>query len=161
VGGIALAGLLAGLAPAAAQIAPQTGAGAGALAEAQSAARAGAATAARIAADARSADRAGSGALELWLHDSTLEEQADGQLWLVLRYLAPALEGGALGYGDVAAEMDALCEADGLAALAASGPVDQILIVLMDRPVPRGTADPEATMYISAYRAEAGRCLWQ
>jgi hypothetical protein len=34
------------------------------------------------------------------------------------------------------------------------------VIALMDRPVPFGTPDPDATIYISAYRIEEGRCLW-
>ncbi len=100
-------------------------------------------------------------------HDMMLERQVDGQVWLVLRYIAPriARAGGDLGYEEVSADLDALCDGPGLAAAGAAGrsgsPPDQIVVTLMDRPVPWGATDPDATVFIGAYRPGPERCAWQ
>ncbi|MEL6206157.1 MAG: DUF6497 family protein [Pseudomonadota bacterium] len=99
--------------------------------------------------------------------DMTLEVQTDGQLWLVLRYLSPriARDAGDLGYDAVAPDLDALCDGPGLAAAAASAvaghPPDQIVVALLDRPLPRGMSDPDATQFIGAYLPGEGGCAWQ
>lgn len=96
--------------------------------------------------------------------DMALERQGDGQLWLVLRYLAPriARAGGDLGYDAVAADLDALCEGPARQASEAAGAApDQVVIVLMDRTVPRGVPDPEATLFISAYEVTPEGCRWR
>lgn len=106
-------------------------------------------------------------AQEIVPYDMVLEGQPDGQVWLVLRYLAPriAREGGDLDYAAVAPDLDALCEGPGreAAALAAGQgeSVDQVVVVLMDRAVVRGEADPAATTFMSAYRLGPGGCVWQ
>lgn len=93
--------------------------------------------------------------------DRGYEVTPDGTFQVVLRYLAPALAGGAIPYEAVVADLDALCAAEGIAAAEAAGRVvDEIVIVLMDRPVPRGQPDPEATQYIAAYEAADGVCEW-
>jgi hypothetical protein len=98
--------------------------------------------------------------------DMVLERQGDGQAWLVIRYLAPriARETGDLGYDDVIADLDALCAGPGLVAAAQAaktGPApDQIVVTLLDRPVPRGATDPEATLFIEAYRFGPEGCTW-
>lgn len=92
-------------------------------------------------------------------HDMLLERQPGGEAWLVLRFLAPAIAGGAIGYADLAADLDELCATEGLAAVEAAGQqIAQVVIVLMDRPVPRGEPDPTATQYIGAYVIEDGKC---
>jgi hypothetical protein len=93
--------------------------------------------------------------------DAAHEVTPDGTSQVVLRYLAPAIAGGAVPYEAVMADLDALCAAEGIAAAAAAGvPIDEIVIVLMDRPVPRGQPDPEATQYIAAYAPVDGVCEW-
>lgn len=96
------------------------------------------------------------------LFDQAVEVQVDGSHWLVLRFLAPriAREGGDLEYEDVIGDLDALCADLGLATAVTVGPVEQIVIVLLDRPVARGVLDPEATQYISAYRPTPTGCEW-
>jgi hypothetical protein len=100
-------------------------------------------------------------------HDMTFERQADGELWLVLRYIAPriAREGGDLDYDDIAADLDALCAAAAPHVAVWSGGrdavPDQIMVSLMDRPVPRGVADPDARIFIAAYGLEADGCVWR
>ena len=94
-------------------------------------------------------------------HDRLLETLPSGDSALVLRYIDPAIAG--LRYDDVADTLDALCARDGLPAWAAADPrPGEIVIVLMDRPVPRGQPDPEATQSISAYlpEDEGARCAW-
>ena len=95
--------------------------------------------------------------------DRFVERQAHGEVWLTLRYLAPAIgaEAGDLGYEDVTADIDYLCDAHGLAAADEAGGVDQVLITLMDRRVERGVFDPAATVFIGAYLPQEGGCLWQ
>jgi hypothetical protein len=95
-------------------------------------------------------------------YDVLVERQPGGESWLVLRYLVPEIAGGAIGYGDVAADLDHLCTTDGLAGAEASGQeIAQIVIVLMDRPVPRGEPAPQATQYIGAYLIDDGECQWE
>lgn len=95
--------------------------------------------------------------------DAHVELQDDGARWLILRYLAPriAREGGDLGYDDVSPDLDLLCERDGLPASEAAGAIDQVVIVLLDRPVSRGAPDPAATQFISAYLPAPEGCEWQ
>ncbi|MEL6521411.1 MAG: DUF6497 family protein [Pseudomonadota bacterium] len=99
------------------------------------------------------------------LVESLLENQGEtNETWLVLRYLAPriARDGGDLTYDQVAPDLDQLCNTDGLEALRlTSADVAQIVVVLMDRDVPRGTPDPAATMFISAYLPDEKGCIWQ
>ncbi|MEE4117794.1 MAG: DUF6497 family protein [Paracoccaceae bacterium] len=100
--------------------------------------------------------------------DMVLERQGDGSRVLVLRYLAPRIAGGGraaedgLAYVDVVGDLDALCDGPGLAAAAAMGAApDEIVVALVDRPLPRGATDPDATLFIGAYRPASGGCEWQ
>jgi hypothetical protein len=79
------------------------------------------------------------------------------------RFLAPAIAaGGGIGFDTAAADMQALCDGYALPRLAVTGPMPaQVVIVLMDRPVPFGEAAPEATQFFEAYRIEAGACVWE
>lgn len=100
------------------------------------------------------------------LHDSMLEVQAaNNEIWLVLRYVAPAIQkeaNNALTYADVAKDMDELCLYDGIEAWSRTeADVAQIMIVLMDQPVGRGIPNPEVTQFISAYLPTDAGCIWQ
>ena len=90
--------------------------------------------------------------------DRAVERQPDGLRWLVLRYLVPDL--AARGFDAAAPDLDRLCAAQGLPAAVEEG-VGHVLIVLMDRPVPRGQPDPAATQFIGAYTIDGGECLWE
>jgi len=83
---------------------------------------------------------------------------------LVLRALAPEIdrETGSLDFAGAVDDLDALCSGTALPLARASGTEPaQIVVVLMDRPVPRGQAMPEATQLIGVYRIEDDRCIWE
>ena len=89
------------------------------------------------------------------------EEQPGGETWLVLRYLAPSIEGGAVAYEDVVEDLQALCDSEGirLADDPAKG-ITQIVVVLLDQPVKRGEVATQATQYIGAYLPTEEGCSW-
>lgn len=95
-------------------------------------------------------------------HDTLREALPSGAAAIVLRYILPDLPG--MGYEGAAPKMDALCVRDGLPAWQAMPEPrpQEIVIVLMDRAIPRGRPSPEATQFISAYRPNAAEdaCLW-
>ena len=95
--------------------------------------------------------------------DRIVETQAGGETWLTLRFVSPQIgtDEGELGYEQVAGDIDALCNLEGVKAAAETGQVDQLMITLMDRKVQRGVHDPEATMFIGAYQLTDGGCVWQ
>lgn len=101
--------------------------------------------------------------LSVDLLDRIVETQSSGEIWLTLRYVTPQIgtDAGEFGYDAVSADIDRLCDTDGLAAAAELGGADQVVITLMDRAVERGVHDPEATMYIGAYLPTEGGCVWQ
>ncbi|PRY25055.1 hypothetical protein CLV78_102232 [Aliiruegeria haliotis] len=101
--------------------------------------------------------------LEASFHDLIVEQQSDGQTWLTLRFVSPRIgpEDGELGYEEVAGDLDRLCDLHGMTAVEESGGADQVYITLMDRVIERGVYDPEATMYIGAYKPTADGCVWQ
>ncbi len=99
--------------------------------------------------------------LEVTPLDVLTEDQPGGETWLVLRYIAPAIADGAIAYEDVVDDLDTLCVTDGLPDVEASAAgIDQITVVLLDRPVERGVPDEEATQYIGAYLPGDGECIW-
>jgi len=86
------------------------------------------------------------------------------ETWLVLRFLAPGIARakGKIKVVDAAPDMDALCKDVGLPLVRLTGGgVDQVLVVLMDQPVPRGTRRPDVTKFMSAYRVVKGTCEWE
>ena len=83
---------------------------------------------------------------------------------LRFRFLAPAIAraGGTVDAEAAFADMQALCDGYALPRVATTGPQpEQIVITLMDRPVPFGAAMPEATQFFEAFRPEGGACVWE
>ena len=64
------------------------------------------------------------------------------------------------GFDVAQADMDYLCATHG-AALAglAHAKAQEIVVNLSDRPVPRGTTNPEAVQFFAVYQFEDGRCI--
>ncbi|SDZ52792.1 hypothetical protein SAMN05444004_11938 [Jannaschia faecimaris] len=79
----------------------------------------------------------------------------------ILRFIAPGIarEVGTVDVDAAFADLDWLCatHAVPIASLPASHG-DTVVITLMDRPVPRGETDPEATQYFGIYTIENGEC---
>lgn len=96
-------------------------------------------------------------------NDILWEEDGAGRN-LVLRFIVPeiARDGQALGYSDVSADMDRICNqiAPDLI-LNTESKIDQILVVFSDQPVPRGQPVPEATQFIAVYSLQDDRCIWE
>lgn len=95
-------------------------------------------------------------------HDVLHETLPSGDTGLVLRYVLPDLTAGQ--YDAVLPLLDTLCARDGLLAWVTTEPrPDEIVVIAMDRAIPRGQAMPEAVQYISAYVADAEgtTCIWQ
>lgn len=91
--------------------------------------------------------------------------EANGpQTNLVVRMVAPQIsrDGGRLDYDAVSGAMDRVCAVVGVPSiLNTESQIDRILVIFMDRPVPRGEANPEATQYINIYSVENQRCIWE
>ncbi|WP_424944204.1 DUF6497 family protein [Aliiroseovarius crassostreae] len=81
------------------------------------------------------------------------------------RFLAPAISRDMthVSFVQAADDMEALCQDYVLPwiEVAAGKLPDQIIIVLSDRAVEFGVADPDATQYFEAYRPEDGACFWE
>ncbi|WP_289069386.1 DUF6497 family protein [uncultured Aliiroseovarius sp.] len=81
------------------------------------------------------------------------------------RFLAPriARDKGDVAFMQAEDDMAALCQDYALPLLTTMGAdlPTQIIIVLSDRVVEFGVADPEATQFFEAYRPEDGHCIWE
>lgn len=94
--------------------------------------------------------------------DAAVEVQLDGAVWLILRYLAPDLAGGAVSYSATAPDLALLCRTEGLARVADLGvDVASVVVILLDRPVVRGEPAPDATQYIGAFTIDGEECRWE
>ncbi|NDK33566.1 DUF6497 family protein [Rhodovulum sulfidophilum] len=96
--------------------------------------------------------------------DTITGEPGPAGLTVRFRFLAPdiAQDEGSMPATLAQGDMDYLCAEFALPRLAGTGPEPaQVIITLMDRPVPFGQSDPEATQFFEAYRPEAGRCIWE
>jgi len=93
-----------------------------------------------------------------------LIDDSQGETWVRFRFVAPRIgeENGEVSYEKAAPDMDHLCQNLALPYLSeyALDPA-RVVISLSDRPVPFGTANPQATQYFEAYRPENTSCIWE
>ena len=123
----------------------------------------------RLAAPVQAADRLAvpSGQLVLpyeALWEDHLTEGSAGEVWLILRFLMPGIakSKGKVSFGDAAPDIDFLCDNVGLPLVEMTGGgVDQIIVTLMDVPIPRGQTDARVTQFMNAYRVDQGVCIWE
>jgi hypothetical protein len=96
-------------------------------------------------------------AVVLW---QVLWERVDGVgTQAILRFIAPGIAGGAVDFETAQADMDWLCATHGVPlAELRYAQSDVVVVTLMDRAVPRGRTDPDATQLFATYRIEAGTC---
>lgn len=99
-------------------------------------------------------------------HSLTLQEvlvdQATEQSVLRLRYVMPAIAEKSLGYNDLLADFEHLCETQAVPeALAQPTPIQQIVISLSDQETEFGVSNPDATQYFEAFNLETDICIWE
>ena len=98
-------------------------------------------------------------ALALW--EVLWERVEGGTTQAVLRFIAPdvARDGGTVDAAAAMADILSLCESHALPlARLPYGRTDAVVVTLMDRPVPRGETDPDATQYFEVFRIADDRC---
>ncbi len=99
--------------------------------------------------------------------DAFIEPQTGlAETWLTLRFLAPRIAAdGDIDFDSASLDLDALCDGPGrreTARIAAQGAkIDQVVIAMLDRPIPRGESDVDATSYYGAYLPHESGCIWQ
>ena len=96
--------------------------------------------------------------------DEVLIDQVGAEAWMRFRFLAPAIAGGpdGLGYAAVEGDFAVLCEDVARPYLAEFAlDADVVVISMMDRAVPFGVADAEATQFFETFRVADGACAWQ
>ncbi|MBK5928207.1 DUF6497 family protein [Rhodobaculum claviforme] len=96
------------------------------------------------------------------LQEAFWEEQADGALWLRLRFIAPRIGSapGEYGFDLVEWDMVHLCETLGLPWADAAG-AELIVVSLAAEAVEFGAQTPDVAQFFEAYRPEDGECLWE
>lgn len=90
----------------------------------------------------------------------TLVDHATEQSVLRLRYVMPAIADKSLGYNDLLADFEYLCETQAVPeALAQPTPIQQIVISLSDQETEFGVSNPDATQYFEAFNLETDICI--
>ena len=94
--------------------------------------------------------------------DAIRDTQGPQGLTMRFRFLAPAIAApdGGVPLEAALADMAALCRTYALPRARGTVPQPrQVVIVLADRAVPYGLADPEATQYFEAFAIEGDDCI--
>lgn len=100
--------------------------------------------------------------LSVELVGTVAEQQPDGEHWLIVQVLAPALAGVRMTAPDMAEDTDAICNRWGLAQAAeADQTPDQIVVQVMSERVERGQPAPDVTQIFAGYRYQNGSCIWE
>lgn len=93
-----------------------------------------------------------------------LVDEVESESWLRFRFLAPAIDRvtGSLSFEAVALDFEHLCRTLALPYLEEFDLAPAVVTVtLLDRNVPFGASDQEATQYVEVFRIEAGACVWE
>jgi len=97
------------------------------------------------------------------LHE-VLIDQVNAESWLRFRFLAPqiARRDGDVTYVEAEADFAYLCETVVRPYMREYDLTSDVVVVaLMDRPVPFGQADAQATQFIETFRIAEDRCIWE
>lgn len=95
------------------------------------------------------------------LQEVLIDDLGD-EVWLRFRFVAPKISRDDAMAEANARDMLHLCEETALSYISdfeLSG--DVIVVSLADRPTEFGVADPDATQFFEAFRAENGSCIWE
>lgn len=93
-----------------------------------------------------------------------LIDEVGGEEWLRFRFLAPEIagNGGVTGFERTQTDLEFLCGEVALPYMADFDLyADVVVISLLDRPVPFGEMDQDATQLIEAFRVDSGTCAWE
>ncbi|SEP01455.1 hypothetical protein SAMN04490248_11979 [Salinihabitans flavidus] len=91
-----------------------------------------------------------------------LEDRADGQRVLRMRYVMPAIAADDVGFVDVEDDFGHLCQSDAIPTLHRQGDTaDRAVISLSAEPVEFGVANSEIRQYFEAFTLENGICIWE
>jgi len=93
-----------------------------------------------------------------------MQQSQTPETWLVLRFLAPqiARKVGRITFDDAEPDLDYLCKKVGIPLIKSTGGgVDQVIVTLLDKPLPRGQRDPDVTQLGNAYRIIENTCQWE
>ena len=96
--------------------------------------------------------------------NEVLVDTVNAESWLRFRFLAPQIsrDGGTVTYAMAEPDFAHLCETFARPYLSEYDlSPDVVVITLMDRMVPFGQADAEATQFIEAFRIQADACIWE
>lgn len=97
-----------------------------------------------------------------FLWEDHQNEGAKRESWLIMRYLAPSIGkgDGKVPFAVAEADIAFLCTEIGLPLVQATGEVDEVIVNLMNTPIPRGVTDADVTQFIGAFRVSTGVCEW-
>lgn len=93
-----------------------------------------------------------------------LVDEVAAEGWLRFRFLAPEIDrtSGGLSFEAIEADFEHLCREVALPYLAEFDlSPDLVAIMLLDREVPFGATDPDATQFIEVFRVSGGTCVWE
>lgn len=93
-----------------------------------------------------------------------LVDEVAAENWLRFRFLAPEIDrtGGGLSFEAIEPDFEHLCREVALPYLAEYDlSPDLVAITLLDREVPFGATDPDATQFIEVFRVAGGTCVWE
>ncbi len=93
-----------------------------------------------------------------------LLDAVGAESWVRFRFIAPeiAKDVGTVSYAKAEDDFQALCDGFALTYMTDFElTADVVVISLMDRPVPFGTSDPDATQFFEAFRPGADGCVWE
>ncbi|MEX0311743.1 MAG: DUF6497 family protein [Tateyamaria sp.] len=92
-----------------------------------------------------------------------LIDRVGNESWLRFRFIAPDItrDGDGLTHADAEADFQVLCDDVALPYMSDFELQAEVVVIsLMDRAVPFGTADPDATQFFEAFRVQEGTCVW-
>ena len=95
--------------------------------------------------------------------NEVLVDAVGDESWLRFRFVAPEIsrQEGGVSHADAEADFQALCDAVALPYMSEFNlEADVVIISLMNRIVPFGSADPDATQFFEAFRVGTGACVW-